>query len=242
MKQKILISIITLIGITMIAGGIILNYNYKTDKKETSVNENNKEKQQSEYVNEPIVYDVHDLSSENVEAITKLVFTYNNKSLVAPFTLKDMENIGISFDDHFMNEPIASGDGMGNIDGTTRFTYNDNLLHISVVNNTDTTLYSMDCVVDYISTSNTEVTINGITPGTSTYENILKIYGRDNKDRMNLFVNENKRQIKEGSFTNTFSYSSQNENFEWVYLNITLEVDNENNTLIDKVKTVTYKK
>ena len=124
--------------------------------------------------NEDIIYDVHKITEPNDEAITKLTFTYNGKTLTYPFTLKDVENLGLLVDDADKTKQISANSGMGGITVFTGSYTEENKITLNVFNETGNTLSSSDCIVNYISTTNIKVSVNGITPGKTNYKNILE--------------------------------------------------------------------
>lgn len=217
------------------------NSNINNSEEQLNNDTNNNSSENNKYKKEDKIYDVHKTNEPNNESITKLTFSYNGKTLTYPFTLKDVESLGLLVDEEYKIEQIRPGTGMGNIDVFIGNYMDENKVVLGVVNETGNTISSGDCVVNYVSVTNEKISINGLTPGKTNYKDILEKYGRDSENRKNTFYNENLRQINEGDFSRTFIYSSESENFYWCYLEISLEQDYENNSLIDSVQSVVYK-
>ena len=102
----------------------------------------------------------------------------------------------------------------------------------------------MDCVVTSIRTSNTNVAINSIQPGTSTYNDILRLFGRDKEERKNTLENENIRIKNEGMADNQLDYYAQFQDLDgnsyFVTLTILMEREYDPDCLIDSVYSVHY--
>lgn len=192
---------------------------------------------ETDYEKENKIYEVN---NEKNEFINKLTFTYNGKTLTYPFTLKDMENIGVIVDEENKEKKIVANTGMGNINVYVENYKYENEITLVVSNDTFTEQSSEDCVITYIDTHSIYTTVNGITPGKSNYMDILERFGRDDQKRKNTFYNENLRQKLENNLDNQMSYSSRDNKSNLYSLDIVFETDN--NQLVDRVVRVTYTK
>lgn len=197
-----------------------------------------------EYEAENKIYPVAESSSEDAPEISTLTLTYNGKTLTYPFTLRDMENIGISFRDYVKDKTVGRRLGMGNIDGETA--RGEGKMVIAVKNYTGDTASVMDCVVTYISNANIKVAVNSVQPGTTTYEEVLELFGRDKEERKNTLYNENIRtQNEDLDFQLDYSASFDDEyevGDRYVQLTVLMNFDSEAHLLLDSVREVIYQK
>lgn len=215
----------------------------ETESAESTDSADNSGKDKN-YEAENKIYPVAESSSEDAPEISTLTLTYNGKTLTYPFTLRDMENIGISFRDYVKDKTVGRRLGMGNIDGETA--RGDGKMVIAVKNYTGDTASVMDCVVTYISNANTKVTVNSVQPGTTTYEEVLELFGRDKEERKNTLYNENIRNQNEDlDFQLDYSASFDDENEvgdRYVQLTVLMNFDSEAHLLLDSVREVIYQK
>ena len=117
---------------------------------------------------------------------------------------------------------------------------------IAVKNYTGDTASVMDCVVTYISNANIKVAVNSVQPGTTTYEEVLELFGRDKEERKNTLYNENIRnQNDDLDFQLDYSASFDDENEvgdRYVQLTVLMNFDSEAHLLLDSVREVIYQK
>lgn len=196
-----------------------------------------------EYQAENKIYEVAEAGSEDAPAISTLTFTYDGKTLTYPFTLSDMENIGITFYDHIKDRTVSRNGIVGNIDGLTAS--GGGKINLAVKNTSSDPLNVMDCTVTYISTENPNVAINSVQPGTTTYEEVLELFGRDKEERKNTLYNENIRNEDELNPDRQLDYSAKFKEEGAVGktradLTIMMDVDTESRQILDSVYSVTY--
>lgn len=235
----IFVFVILVVGVlVMCITGLALNNNEDNSEKSSNSLSNSNIK----YKPEKVTYDVTKYNATDVPAITNLTFTYNGTTLKYPFTLKDMENIGIKFGDYIKEKNCPKGKFIGNLEGYT--TNSEPKIGLVVTNISSEDLNAMDCVVTSIWTSNTNVAINSIQPGTSTYNDILRLFGRDKEERKNTLENENIRIQNEGMVDDQLDYYAQFEgpqkNTFDVTLTILMEREYDPDCLIDSVYSVDY--
>lgn len=196
-----------------------------------------------EYQEESRIYDVAEARSENAPAISTLTFAYNGQTLTYPFTLRDMENIGITFYDHIKDRTVDRRGGVGNIDGKTAPGEGD--LRLAVTNLASGPVNVMDCVVTYINTTNIKVAVNSVQPQTTTYEEVLALFGRDKEERKNTLYNENIRNgdnpDRQLDYSATFKEEGE-VGSSCARLTIMMDVDLESYQMLDSVFRVVYEK
>lgn len=230
---------IMLVGITMIS--LFTGCDKKENNEGNDNTENNNVNiENNQYEKENIVYELNENSETYKKAIIDFTLTYNGKTLKYPFKLKDVQTLGLEVDEYYLTKNVAAKTGQGNI----RIYLEGENLTLNVTNDTNTDLQAGECIVDYASTANTSITINGITPGKSTYEDVLKSFGRDTEKRKNTYKNELLRHEKDDDFDYIMSYSVRDENR--IYSNLTLNLDFDTidgkDKVLDKVAGIEYSK
>lgn len=108
------------------------------------------------------------------ELISNMAFTYNGQTVTAPYTVGDLIDMGLVYNSELRETEMVEP-GELNKSYTDLYTANENWVHISACNTTDSPILLSECYVTEISANNNEVTMNGVTPGVSTYEDVLEL-------------------------------------------------------------------
>lgn len=200
----------------------------------------NSESENKNYKEENVIYDVAVESGEDAPAISRLTFTYNGETLTYPFTLRDVESLGVSFQDSLKEITVSKGGGQGNIDG--RAGTNQGKIAFAVDNLSGEEVNVMDCVVTYISTTNTLVAVNSVQPGVTTYEEVLELFGRDKEERKNTLENENIRNEDKVNLDIQLNYSAKvkEPGAMTEYIKLIIMMNSEGHEILDSVYSVTY--
>lgn len=221
-------------------GGVSKSTEKAGNKETTEAGTGNENNENKNYKEESVIYEVAEKNGEDAPAISQLTLTYNGETLTYPFTLRDVENLGISFQDSIKEITVGKGGGRGNIDG--RAGTNQGKIRFAVDNLTSEEINVMDCVVTYISTTNTLVAVNSVQPGVTTYEGVLELFGRDKEERKNTLENENIRNEDKINPEIQINYSAKVDEPGAMteYINLTIMMNSEGNQILDSVYGVTY--
>lgn len=107
-----------------------------------------------------------------------MTIEYNGKSLQLPATFgKFIEKSGFKYSTYDLEHMIDPGRYNSDSIGTY---CSDNIALVHATNFTDSPLALKDCVIDYISTKSSEISINGVTPCKTTYAETLDMFGKEN--------------------------------------------------------------
>lgn len=200
---------------------------------------------QKEYEAENKIYEVAEPNSEDAPEISTLTFTYNGHTLTYPFSLKDMEDIGITFYDYIKDRTVSRRGAVGNIDGMTA--PGEGKMVLVATNLSSEPLDIMDCTVTYIYSTNTKYAVNSVQPGTTTYEEVLALFGRDKEERKNTLHNENIRNEDELNLDMQLNYSAVFDEEgvvgdTYVDLTIIMNTDIESHQISDSVYSVLFER
>lgn len=126
--------------------------------------------------------------------VENMAFTYNGKTVTVPFTVGDLIDTGLvyKYDTQEMNM-IEPGDF--NMGGDDLLTANGSWVHVIAYNTTDSTIPFKDCYVTDIAAESNEVTMNGVTSGVSTYEDVLELLGKDREDMSDTYDKDDEDRV-----------------------------------------------
>ena len=126
------------------------------------------------------------------ELIKCMEVSANGKIIKIPFKVKDLESLGFKLATGKSSDVKVEKGGLSS--GNVVFKNNGGDMIVALArNNTDKETALSNCIAFNVSTTSNKVSINGITPDTSTYEDVLAKLGKDIEERADKFEDEVKR-------------------------------------------------
>lgn len=126
------------------------------------------------------------------ELIKCMEVSANGKIIKVPFKIKDLESLGFKLATGKSSDVKVEKGGLSS--GNVVFKNNSGDMIVALArNNTDKETTLPNCDAFNVSTTSNKVSINGITPDTSTYEDVLAKLGKDIEERADKFEDEIKR-------------------------------------------------
>lgn len=137
-------------------------------------------------------YDLYD-RDEDSGLINKMELGYDGKTLEMPYTIQDLSNIGIDcdFDSRTQDDIEPEGINMGG-DYLDIPKESESRVRLYVLGHNITTsnVKFPALTVTSTSTMSSQISMNGVTPGKTTYEEVLEKFGKDEDYRKDTYEEE----------------------------------------------------
>lgn len=163
------------------------------------------------------------------ELIKCMEVSANGKIIKVPFKIKDLESLGFKLATGKSSDVKVEKGGLSS--GNVVFKNNSGDMVVALArNNTDKETTLPNCDAFNVSTTSNKVSINGITPDTSTYEDVLAKLGKDIEERADKFEDEIKRLKGDGDneyimLSLSYSVPVSDENNKTIIYSMNIDVD-----------------
>lgn len=130
---------------------------------------------------------------EDSDLINKMELGYDGKTLEMPYTIQDLSNMGIDCDFESRTQDDIEPEGInmgGDYLDIPKESESRVRLYVLGHNITTSNVKFPALTVTSTSTMSSQISMNGVTPGKTTYEEVLKKFGKDEDYRKDTYEEE----------------------------------------------------
>ncbi len=123
---------------------------------------------------------------------------YKGTKIDAPFTVQQLIDAGLEWSTEEQKDEIVPVYNMSSKNSVLKVPDGKGVVHFVAHNLEDKDASIKDCYVTLLTTNSEEITVNGITPYKTTYEDVIKTFGKDVAERRKTYEEESKVCYDEG--------------------------------------------
>ena len=123
---------------------------------------------------------------------------YNGTKIDAPFTVQQLIDAGLAWNTEEQANEIVPVYNMSSENSILKIPDSESVVHFVAHNLGKEDASIKDCYVTLLTTNSDKITINGVTPYKTTYENVIQTFGKDVSERQKTYEEEVKVCYEEG--------------------------------------------
>ena len=132
------------------------------------------------------------------DLVSNACLEYNGTKIDAPFTVQQLIDVGLEWSTEEQKDEIVPVYNMSSENSVLKVPNGESVVHFVAHNLGDKDASIKDCYVTLLTTNSEEITVNGVTPYKTTYEDVIKTFGKDVAERRKTYEEESKVCYDEG--------------------------------------------